>query len=80
MKHAGDGPTSYRRRPSFNWLRPRGHHAFVLGVGAAVCGIVGVIRSVMEGSALLTALGWLAAAVFGLVLTVAWIVTYAKEH
>ncbi|MGW7357846.1 hypothetical protein ACWGI0_14750 [Streptomyces sp. NPDC054802] len=80
MKHASNKPTSYRGPFSSNWLKPRGHRTFLLGIGASVVGFAGAVRRVLEGSGILPVLGFFAAGVLGVTLTVAWIVTYAKEH
>lgn len=59
---------------------PRGSRAFVLGVGMAVGGLAGGVRSIVDGKGIWTAFGIFGVGVLGVVLTIAWILTYARER
>ncbi|MFD4758073.1 hypothetical protein ACFWOJ_03990 [Streptomyces sp. NPDC058439] len=59
-----------------HWLRPRSSRAFVLGI----CMAVGGARSAVDGKGIWTAFGIFGVGVLGVVLTIAWIVTYTREH
>ncbi|MFJ4009204.1 hypothetical protein [Streptomyces sp. NPDC090026] len=80
MTHSDGQPTSYRGGVSFNWVKPRGVRTLLLGVGASVTGIAGAVMRLVEGVGVLTVLGFPAVGILGLGLTVAWVVTYAREH
>lgn len=77
MTHSAGPPSPGRRRPNlWHWLSPRGSRAFVLGVGMAVGGV----RSMADGKGIWTAFGIFGVGVLGVVLTIAWILTYARER
>lgn len=81
MKHSAGPPPPGRRRPNlWHWLRPRSSRAFILGICMAVGGLVGGVRSAMEGEGIWKALGILGVGVLGVALCIAWIVTYAEER
>ncbi|NJQ02443.1 hypothetical protein [Streptomyces zingiberis] len=81
MTHSAGPPPPGRRGPSLRRrLTPHGSRAFVLGICMAVGGLAGGVRSAMDGNGIWTALGILGVGVLGVVLTVAWIMTYAREH
>ncbi|MFI6057335.1 hypothetical protein [Streptomyces sp. NPDC051286] len=80
MKHSA-GPPPGRRRPNlWHRLRPRSSRAFVLGICMAVGGLAGGVRSVVNGKGIWTAFGIFGVGVLGVVLTLAWIVTYTRER
>ncbi|MFJ2588809.1 hypothetical protein [Streptomyces sp. NPDC087538] len=81
MTHAAGPPTPGRRRPNlWHWLSPRGSRAFVLGVSMAVGGLAGGVRAAVAGKGIWTVVGVFGVGVAGVVLAVAWIVTYARER
>ncbi|WP_405680792.1 hypothetical protein [Streptomyces sp. NBC_01238] len=81
MKHSAGPTPPGRRRPNlWHWLRPRSSRAFVLGICMAVGGLAGGVRSAVDGKGIWTAFGIFGVGVLGVVLTLAWIVTYTREH
>ncbi|MFB7211461.1 hypothetical protein [Streptomyces sp. NPDC056255] len=81
MSHAAGPPTPEHSRPSlWHWLSPRSSRSFVLGLCMAVGGLAGGVRSAMDGKGFWTAVGVFGVGVAGVVLAVAWIVTYARER
>ncbi|MFD5190654.1 hypothetical protein ACFWMU_21325 [Streptomyces sp. NPDC058357] len=81
MTHSAGPPSPGRRRPNlWHWLSPRGSRVFVLGVSMAVGGLAGGVRSLVDGKGIWTAFGIFGVGVLGVVLTIAWIVTYARER
>lgn len=53
---------------------------FVLGVCAAVGGLAGSVRGAVDGMEILKVLGLLGIGILGVLLTVGYIVNYAKER
>ncbi|MFE2289781.1 hypothetical protein [Streptomyces sp. NPDC059452] len=74
------GPSG--RRPTGPWglLRPRSSRTFVLGMLMSVVGLAGGVRAAMDGEGIWRALGISSVGFLGLALTVAWVVTYARER
>lgn len=81
MTHSAGPPTPGHSRPNL-WYRlsPRSSRSFVLGLCIAVGGLAGGVRSAMDGKGIWTAAGIFGVGVAGVVLAVAWIVTYARER
>ncbi|MFF8917043.1 hypothetical protein ACF08M_27930 [Streptomyces sp. NPDC015032] len=81
MKHSAGPPPPGRRSPNMgHWLRPRTSRTFVLGICMAVGGLAGGVRSAVDGKGIWTALGVFGVGVLGVVIVIAWIVTYTREH
>ncbi|MFE3600718.1 hypothetical protein ACFXP3_19205 [Streptomyces sp. NPDC059096] len=53
---------------------------FVLGICVAVGGIAGSIRGAADGMGVLKVVGLLAVGMLGVLLTISYIVNYAKER
>ncbi|MDT0490669.1 hypothetical protein RM717_09140 [Streptomyces griseus] len=78
---AGPPPLSGRRRTGLGGLlRPRSSRTFVLGLCMSVGGLGGGVRAAMDGEGIWRALGISGVGLLGLALTVAWVVTYARER
>lgn len=89
MKHLPGTPPAGRRRagppqpgrrsPSAkHLLRPRSSRAFVLGL--CMSGLAGGVRAMLDGKGLGMTLGIFGIGILGLILTVEWVVTYARER
>uniref|UniRef100_A0AAU3GT02 Uncharacterized protein n=1 Tax=Streptomyces sp. NBC_01401 TaxID=2903854 RepID=A0AAU3GT02_9ACTN len=80
MTHARDTPARPRPR-RWPWYRyaPQGSRTFVLGICAAVGGIAGSIRAVAEGGGFLEVVGTFAVGVFGVLLSVAWVLNHDRR-
>ncbi|MER7256846.1 MULTISPECIES: hypothetical protein [Streptomyces] len=61
-------------------MTPRSSRGLVLGVFMAVGGLVGGMGGLLAGRTDRAVLGTLAIGALGLLLTVSWLVTYARER
>lgn len=81
MTHSAGPPQPGRNRPSlWHWLSPVSSRSFVLGLCMAVGGLAGAVRSVADGESIWKSLGLLGIGVLGVVLAVAWIMTYTRKR
>ncbi|WP_406146796.1 hypothetical protein [Streptomyces sp. NBC_01012] len=76
--HSRDTPSTPRRRPWYRYA-PQGSRTFVLGLCAAVGGIAGAIRAVVEEGGFLEVAGTFAVGVLGVLLSVAWVLNQDRR-
>lgn len=75
------GPPPPGRRPSmWHLLQPRSSRGLVLGVFMAVGGLIGGVDGLLDGEMSGATLGTFGIGVLGLILTISWVVTYARER
>ncbi|MFE5840402.1 hypothetical protein ACFQ7N_02005 [Streptomyces niveus] len=81
MTHSSNHHSSRRRRlRPWHWFKPRGSRTLALGICAAVGGLAGSARGAVDGMEILKVLGLLGIGILGVLLTIGYIVNYAKER
>ncbi|MFL4949890.1 hypothetical protein ACJ6WE_21650 [Streptomyces sp. MMS24-I31] len=80
MTHSADPPTSGRRRPDLrHWLKPQSSPSVVLGICMSVGGLVGGVRSAMDGNGNSTILGIFGVGILGVAIVVGYFVNQADR-
>ncbi|MFC9033689.1 hypothetical protein [Streptomyces arboris] len=79
-RRAGPPPPGRRRPSMWHLLQPRSSRGLVLGVSMAVGGLIGGVGGLLDGEMSGATLGTFGIGVLGLILTISWVVTYARER
>ncbi|MBM7054629.1 hypothetical protein JS521_12345 [Streptomyces sp. RHZ10] len=91
MKHPGSrpptgrrrrvGPPPPRRRSPIRWhAQPQSSQGFVLGGIMSVCGLIGGVRALLDGTEARTTLGLLGIGALGLAITVSGVLAYFQKR
>ncbi|MFB6534856.1 hypothetical protein ACFCY8_21285 [Streptomyces noursei] len=79
MTHsAGPPPRDRSRLNLWHWLKPKSSRALIFGLIMGPCGLIGGVRSVVNGMPISTSLGLLGLGLLGLLIVVGYFVNHDR--